>query len=403
MKISKQVITVYEQEVLAVGDQGNNLIFSEEYLQQLASLQSRLPARLYQLAYRSVRFGSVAGVIQLPQLLIEILPKISRQTDPRPVRKVWTQLLQSSGHLPFLGDLHPQLLTQPGALVHVLEQAFLKEVHQLTRQGLIRQYQSSEGQQPFLRGKLLLHQQIRHNLIRQDRFYVRSQAHQADHPLNQRLKQALRIIEASSEIRSLVKQALTHFQNVTNLPLHHPWEEFAPFNHITQRYGRALSLAKLICLGYLGGTFVGEDVGFALLFDMSQVFEVLIHRYLRTLAETYGWKLQYQPSRAFWESKQLRPDFTIDIPGRSRVVIDTKWKILKRPEPNDDDLRQIFAYTQIFEAQRGILLYPNVHNLSPALQSFSTSKTQSANCEIQFIKLEDNPEEQLYAMLMASG
>nr|WKN36359.1 McrC family protein [Tunicatimonas sp. TK19036] len=401
MQLPKPIITVYEHEVLTIDTQRQGSTFKSKHLHQLAQLQSRLPATIYRLEYQAVRFSSIVGVIQLPDLIIEILPKVSQQTKPAQVRLAWTQLLQSSGFLPYLGEPYPQLLTQPGSLAQVLQTAFIKEVESLLRQGLVKQYRSSEANQPFLRGKLLLSQQIRHNLIRQERFYVRSQQHQLDHPLNQRLKQALRIIEATGEHLPLVPHLLSQFRLVKNFPLNHPWKKPA-LNHLSQSYEKAISLAELICKGYLGGAFVGNDYGFSLLFDMNRVFETLIHGYLLKLSKAYGWHLQYQPDQTFWHNKRLRPDFVIDLPGKKRVVIDTKWKILVQPEPNDEDLRQIFAYTQVFQAQRGILLYPDVYHLTPTLQAFPLPAAQTASCEIQFVSLLEKPAQQLIDLLKLS-
>lgn len=401
MQPNKPVFTVYEHEVISVGAQRNELVFKDKHLQQLARLHHRLPAQLYRLEYQSVRFSSIVGVIQLPEMIIEILPKATKHSDPHPIRQAWTKLLQSSGFLPYLSEPYPQLLTQPGSLASVLQSAFLQEVESLLRQGLVKEYHTSEGNQPFLRGKLILAQQIKHNLIRQERFYTRSQQHRPDHPLNQRLKQALRIIEAQGGQQTAAPHLLTHFRSVINLPLDQSWEK-SELNRTSQRYQRAVSLAELICKGYLGGAFVGNNYGFSLLFDMNRVFETLIYQYLLQLSQDHQWHLRYQPDQTFWQHKKLRPDFVLNLPGQQRIVIDTKWKILTQPEPNDEDLRQIFAYTQIFQAHRGILLYPDIYHLRSTVQSFPGTATQAASCEIQFVSLLENPEQQLLSLLNES-
>jgi len=412
--MSKAVFSVYEQAVLPVGQQQNGFTFTEKHLQELAQLKSTLLAGMYRLEYQSVRWGNYVGLIELPEVIIEILPKIARYDDIDQTRIRWTSLLQQFDFLPQLGNLNPQLLMQPGELTETLQRAFINEVRLITQRGLTRQYRSQQEQQPFLRGKLLLSEQIRTNLVQKHRFYVQSQTHVRDHPLNQRIKQALRIVAKSTHNSSSVNDLLRHFRSVSDVPLQNSepqipliWvspdrvspDRVSP-DRVTQHYQLGLRLANLICGGYLGGTFAGQDFGFSLLFDMSRVFELLVYYYLKKLRSEQNFKLHYQPERTFWRSKNLRPDFLLDLGNNQRVVIDTKWKVLASPEPHDEDLRQVFAYTQVFEANRGILLYPQISNLLANQTSFNLTSTSSSTGEIHFLSILENVESQLLNILL---
>ena len=140
--MSKPVFSVYEQATLSVGQQQNGFFFTEKHLRQLAQLRNRLPAGMYRLEYQSVRWGNYVGLVELPEVIIEILPKIDRSSDIVQTRVHWTQLLQQFDFLPQLGNLNPQLLMQPGELNDTLQRAFISEVSRITQRGLSRQYQS---------------------------------------------------------------------------------------------------------------------------------------------------------------------------------------------------------------------------------------------------------------------
>ncbi len=397
--MSKPVFSVYEQAVLLVGQQQNGFFFTDKHLHQLAHLKRTLPAGMFRLEYQSVRWGNFVGLIELPEVIIEILPKVDRSNDITLTRERWTNLLQQFDFLPQLGDLNPQLLMQPGNLTEALQRAFINEVQQLVQRGLTRQYRSQAAQQPFLRGKLLLSEQIRTNLVQKHRFYVQSQTHVKDHPLNQRIKQALRIVANAGSYSAQTNDLLRYFRSVTDVPLP-TTESRIPLNRATQQYRLALRLANLICNGYLGGTFAGQDFGFSLLFDMSRVFELLIYYHLKKLSNDRNFKLHYQPQRAFWRTKDLRPDFLLDFGDNLQVVIDTKWKVLTSPEPNDEDLRQIFAYTQVFEASRGILLYPQTGSLFAYQTPFNLASTDSSTGEVHFLSILEDIEFQLLNILL---
>ena len=241
--MSKPVFSVYEQATLSVGQQQNGFFFTEKHLRQLAQLRNRLPAGMYRLEYQSVRWGNYVGLVELPEVIIEILPKIDRSSDIVQTRVHWTQLLQQFDFLPQLGNLNPQLLMQPGELNDTLQRAFIREVSRITQRGLSRQYQSQQSQQYYLRGKLLLTEQIRTNLVQKHRFYVQSQNHVKDHLLNQHIKQALRIVAQSGLYPTKTNDLLRYFRSVTDISLDTP-EPHISLNRVTQHYQLALQIGR---------------------------------------------------------------------------------------------------------------------------------------------------------------
>jgi hypothetical protein len=40
------------------------------------------------------------------------------------------------------------------------------------------------------------------------------------------------------------------------------------------------------------------------------------------------------------------------------LVADAKWKVFERATPADDDLKQMFAYNELFAARDALLIYP---------------------------------------------
>ena len=75
-----------------------------------------------------------------------------------------------------------------------------------------------------------------------------------------------------------------------------------------------------------------------------------------------GWVVEGQKSRKFWssdnsDSSYLRPDIILKKDERV-VVLDTKWKLLEKSKLSINDLRQMYAYSEYFGAQRAALVYP---------------------------------------------
>jgi 5-methylcytosine-specific restriction enzyme subunit McrC len=87
----------------------------------------------------------------------------------------------------------------------------------------------------------------------------------------------------------------------------------------TQRYQKALQLARLIILNYSPDLRAGYDNVLAILFDMNRLFErfILVHcRRSQRHGTTERFRFKAQASERFWASKTIRPDIVIDLPGQ---------------------------------------------------------------------------------------
>lgn len=47
-----------------------------------------------------------------------------------------------------------------------------------------------------------------------------------------------------------------------------------------------------------------------------------------------------------------------DAAGKTRLVMDTKWKVSSNGFPSDDDLKQMFVYNELLGSVLSVLLYP---------------------------------------------
>ena len=136
------------------------------------------------------------------------------------------------------------------------------------------------------------------------------------------------------------------------------------YDRNTERYRRAIQLARLIILHYSPDLRGGQEHVVAILFDMNKLFERFIFVQLRraeTLFATHDLRISGQVRQEFWSSKSIRPDvvatFKKDM-GKRSVILDTKWKVPKNDQPSDEDLKQMYVYNLQLGGCSSVLAYP---------------------------------------------
>ncbi|MBD2716713.1 hypothetical protein KBK19_16835 [Microvirga sp. STR05] len=361
-------LTAYEYETLPLSRYPELL---PSHLDALDRLQLQQNANWFTRLHSSLRFNQFVGVIQVTGLLLEILPKTDdvRRTSSPEADDHWRQvLLQMLAYVHDLSVAVPDaahLAHSPHAMLDLFVAALVEEADSLLRQGLVKQYHTTDGNRSALKGRLLFQQHITHNLTHGERFFTRHQTYDHAHPLNSLIRMALQL--ATGQVRSPALAARTRA-----LLLH--WPELPPvavpadspqLNRKTERYHKALELALLLLRGHSPTLRSGRTEAVALLFDMNTLFERYVARHLQRAAAKRRGHVRLQNSRVFWPGISIRPDLVLTLTTGAKpaevshtFILDTKWKLPKNHRPSSDDMQQIFAYCHLWKAGHGVLLYP---------------------------------------------
>ncbi len=278
------------------------------------------------------------------------------------------------------------------SLLEVYLLDFLNQMERLFRQGLIKQYQSVAENCFAAKGRLRFAQQVRRNAVHQERFFVEHAVHSIDHPLHQLLKKALRVVANASSnpsIKQRTRHLLLSLASVSDASLERLASARITFDRHTERYRTAVTAAQQILAASFSHVYQGNThQGFAFMLDMNRLFEEFVYRRLQRLSTAHGFSVYRQTTQSLWGTTKARPDILVKFTvGQKNVVVDTKWKVLVQARPSAEDLHQIYVYNQLFDAQRGILLYPQVHDLSQRQHRFKGPGQSSA--EVHFINIAD--------------
>lgn len=336
--------------------------------------------------------GPWVGVMQIPGLQLEVLPKTDDDDadvgdrEVRDIRSNLMEMLLRGG----LGAVRARgvadLALKRGNLHDQLVDAFLERTLFELRRGLDRGYSTEEGNLATLRGKLVLSRHVALNAAQKARFFCRHDVLTEATQISVRLKQACRVLAARAlPVAVVVKcqQVLALLDDVPDLPFRHR-EPDPVFTRQNERFADIYGFACMLLEGQAPDARSGEVETFSLLFDMEKVFERYIaafiasevmHRFsgasLYPQAKGHRFSLYRDQQEAVL---RMAPDllFVHEVAGapskKTTLIVDTKWKRLTSGEasrPANDDLYQLYAYLHRYDCQRAYLLYPKVAGVLP--------------------------------------
>lgn len=339
--------------------------FNEDY-------QRRLKVTVFQHGpRRSLVAQNFVGIINLGRDQVEILPKI--ESDTKDVRRSLARMIAAALELELHGDAETQAHRHAGSILEILIRLFCGQLWQAVRRGMVRRYESRADNLTVLRGRLSVATQIRQNLARPDRLFCVFDEFNEDNLLNQALKAALRVLHpvarSQANLRNIA-ELLFCFQYVEDIaPSGIKWE-LVSTDRLSVRYKPLLTLARPFIEGHSPDVVTGSGQGFALLFDMNELFERYVGAVARRVFGRKGLKVSLQgPKRHLAQHAtgaaafELRPDIVVSNGASVELIIDTKWKRLKeaanREGVGSADIYQMHAYATQYAAPEVVLLYPH--------------------------------------------
>lgn len=340
--------------------------------------------------------------------VIEILPKIhGADIGEAETKRIFLEMLRTLKNVSFKEFSVSNLKTDRMSLFEIFISMFATEVSTLVKQGLKSSYTPVEANERFFRGKLNVPQNIKHNYVSREKFYVRYDEWSVNRPENRLIKATLRLLQKQSgddRNRLNLSRLLSFFEGV-----HISTDYEADFSKCVSdrgmsHYAKALSWCRVFLRGNSFTAFAGSEVAVALLFPMEKVFESYVAAKLRQLAP-YNVELRAQdskyslfdhPNKAF----SMRPDIVMVDDGVT-IVMDTKWKLLSENLRNygisQADMYQMYAYGKKYNAEKVILIYPQTANLRGMDISFNAD--DGVSVEVAFIDLL-HPDKSVRALLL---
>ncbi|MFD2902532.1 McrC family protein [Sphingobacterium anhuiense] len=361
-----QVIQVYEHDVLLLNHVyktigGQLFRFEKHYFDALLKFNELHGAKYFIPIYDGVKFKSYVGVLQIDNLIIEVLPKIERVTVQVKWRDVLIQMLQQTEHLRVEQVGNAFVDKQDIHLLDIYFDWFLSEVEHLQHRGLIKKYYSETKNTLALKGKLKFSGHIQRNNVHQERFYTTHQVYGTDHLLHHIINIALKVVGKLSKGTyryGRCKTVQLYFPEVKDVNLTKKTFESLSYSRKNESYRRVIEISRLIILNYAPNVNSGSENMLALMFNMNNLWEQYL--LVKIQQASKDWLVTSQVERKFWKNKIIRPDIILQHKETKQVyIIDSKWKNYSYESISSQDLRQIYVYSDYWQATGGMLLYPH--------------------------------------------
>lgn len=322
------------------------------------------------------------GVVQVPGLQLEILPKIDvpeadREAVHHAARSNLLYMLSIAGDIPMRSRDVASLLQRRAPLSETLARLFAERLVSELLRGPERSYVQFEENVRSFKGKLLTAKQSLHNAAHRERFYCHFEEFCDDTVMNRIFRATCRYLLKSTytpATQDLLSHCLLLLDSVQDVWAHDELFDQVVLSRQNERFADLLHFCRLVLRDFSPTAQTGDVQTFSVLFDMNHVFERFIAGFLRSrvLGRFPGYslfasskkKVQHLMSCDGHGIFPLQPDMVIEAVDGEQLILDTKWKRLSnegnRGGVSTSDLYQLFAYTRRYGCKRSMLLYPQV-------------------------------------------
>lgn len=346
---------------------------------------------------RAIQVTSYVGVIRAPNgYQIEVLPKVGKAIGggAAEARRLLIDMLCCLQGFRHIQTDRARLAAARMPLLEVFIGEFLRAVEHVVKRGLRSDYTSRQDNLHALRGKLLIAPQLRHNLVRADRFFTEHDEFSTNRPENRLIHAALRstlALTRSQGNQQLARELAFAFADVPPSSEQRTDFQRVRLDRGMTYYADALAWARLILEEESPLTGPKDHAAPSLLFPMEAVFEAFVAKHLaRQLPRPLALKTQARRHHLVRHQGQswfqLKPDLLIRNGDSDLVVLDTKWKLLDGAKANgtdkyglsQTDFYQLQAYGQSYLDGQGdvVLIYPKTDAFQQALPVFEFPKSE---------------------------
>jgi len=309
-----------------------------------------------------ITVGPYAGIVQLSKRRIHFSTKVNTH--------LFYMLSFLKSEKDFLYDPDTPIQIKEGVnFFDIIGRFFLRELNDILKTGLLRKYVRTQENMRYLKGKILIREQIKRNLIDKSRFFCEYENLTFDNIENRLVLSALNSLISLIRFNLRIKNELRRFEvalkDFVTLVKIDPHEcNKIKFNRINQYYEGIIQLSRLILEErFIRSVYKGESRGFNFIVNMNRVYQdfitEIIEELIITCPEFKEFEIERQPRfKDLVEERTIvtKPDIVLRQERKEYpFIIDAKYK----KDPSNADYYQVIAYSlALRECKACCLIYP---------------------------------------------
>ncbi|RXJ91684.1 restriction endonuclease [Arcobacter sp. CECT 8983] len=367
-----------------------------------------------------IQVKNYVGIIETKnKTVIEILPKIYLSNDKDEIKKtkdIFLKMLKELKNSPFISISDADLQTKKDfPMLEIFISSFLIECERLIKYLKLNYIKKSENLK-FIKGKIEITNQIKHNSINKSNFFVNYDKYDLNIPQNKLIVSTLyKIINISISHKNISKASklLKNLPSIeTSKNITRDFQLSLNSNRLFKSYEKALNWAEVFLLNKSFTNFSGDSINQAILYPMERIFEDYICSLLKKF--TIGNTIKLQDKSYYLVDKHknkgkflLKPDAILSK-KESLIIFDTKWKLLNSKSNSKNyniksaDMYQLYAYGKKYSLNSQIepklkLIYPKNINFIDKLDNFIYDG--DLVLEVIPFDLERNEKEQILSLI----
>lgn len=372
--MNKYIIVREAYDYIVIGDNEDELT-TIEYNKLCRYFNEHYNSNLIEHSFNKFRFINYVGIINIDNVVIEILPKISLTNDINKDREVLIRMLVKCRRLPI--QINNSLSTENCnvSLIDLLGKLYANALFKELKKGIYHEYVNVEENLNTIKGKLLLTTHIKKNAFNKTKVYCKYDEFLEDNYLNKIFKLAtstLLICVKDEKVKNILNNIIIMLEAVDCNTINLNKLNIYKLNRQNARFKDAFNIAKLILNNSFMKNTIGKDNGFNILYEMNYLYEEYIGVLLKEICNKEEQKIVTQETGKYLlnnnatkkEQVALRPDIILYENNKPKIILDTKWKSVlykERENYSQADIYQMYAYvTRYKECEKCILLYPKI-------------------------------------------
>lgn len=317
---------------------------------------------------RQIKFSSIAGVLSLKHMEIEIMPKFYREDD------LWRENLFSmilwanSGRIEAQSSSSMRYVSRN--IYDHIGLLYADELEHAIKKEAVKTYRSINESSRFLKGRILISEELQHILSSPGEVWYERDILDYENEYNFIFRWCADFLAThcrNSSIRSRLR-LLTERLPVTvgfyNIPV------ISKLPPQYAHYTKVLEIANNVALGASMQHSKTGNTGYGYIIATEVIYEKFIERILRSLQEYHNEYLSEaqislpfaKPMDGYMPTYHTVPDNRLMIKGEAKLLIDAKYKdnfkTGTRKKPVNSDVYQLFSSMVAHGCERGILLSP---------------------------------------------